>query len=75
MKRNVAVALGNVGTVDDLPALIAALQENSPLVRQHVVWALGEMARRLKSQDAAQALVEHERIETDPTVRAEFNPD
>ncbi len=44
--RNVAVALGNVGDSDDVPTLVRALAEPQPLVRAHVVWALGAIARR-----------------------------
>ena len=38
--RNVAVALGNSGGVDELPPLMHALGEPSPLVRAHVAWAI-----------------------------------
>src|SRR5439155_18466463 len=44
--RNVAVALGNVGSVEDLPSLMQALGERSPLVRAHVAWALAEIVAR-----------------------------
>lgn len=46
--RNVAVALGNVGTPAEVPALCAALTSsaNPPLVRQHVAWALGRIGAR-----------------------------
>jgi epoxyqueuosine reductase len=44
--RNVAVALGNAGTPSELPALVQALGREVPLVRQHLVWALGEIGRR-----------------------------
>lgn len=44
--RNVAVALGNAGTADEVPALCAALHEPAPLVRGHVAWALGRIASR-----------------------------
>ncbi len=44
--RNVAVALGNVGGVDELPALMHALGEPSPLVRAHVAWAIAEIVAR-----------------------------
>lgn len=44
--RNVAVALGNVGTADDLPALQAALNDEEPLVREHAAWAVARIERR-----------------------------
>ena len=44
--RNVAVALGNVGTPAELPALVAALAKEPPLVREHLAWALSEIAGR-----------------------------
>jgi epoxyqueuosine reductase len=40
LARNAAVALGNIGTADDVPALEAALQHDEPLVREHATWAL-----------------------------------
>ena len=46
LARNAAVALGNVGTVDDVPALDAALAHDEPLVREHAAWALGRIAGR-----------------------------
>jgi epoxyqueuosine reductase len=44
LKRNAAVVLGNVGTGDDVPSLIAALSDPEPLVRGHARWALGCIA-------------------------------
>ncbi len=44
--RNVCVALGNVGTPDDVPALEAAARDPHPLVAEHAAWALSEIARR-----------------------------
>jgi epoxyqueuosine reductase len=44
--RNVCVALGNIGTVDDLPALRRAEQHEEPLVREHAAWAVREIVRR-----------------------------
>ena len=41
--RNVAVALGNSGDDAALPALIAALRDEEPLVRGHAGWALGNL--------------------------------
>ncbi len=44
--RNVCVALGNVGTDDDLPALRAAAHDPEPLIAEHAAWAIGEISRR-----------------------------
>ena len=44
--RNVAVALGNRGGLDELPALMLALGDPSPLVRAHVAWAIAQIASR-----------------------------
>ncbi len=41
--RNVAVALGNSGDADAVGPLTLALKDPEPLVRAHVVWALGEL--------------------------------
>ena len=40
LKRNAAVALGNVGTADDIEVLTRALEDPEPLVREHAAWAL-----------------------------------
>jgi epoxyqueuosine reductase len=39
LARTAAVALGNVGTVDDIGMLEAALDHDEPLVREHAAWA------------------------------------
>ncbi len=44
--RNVCVALGNVGTAEDVAALIGALGDGAALVRGHAASALGAIARR-----------------------------
>jgi epoxyqueuosine reductase len=44
--RNACVALGNVGSPADLPALIAALADASPLVRGHAAWAISALVSR-----------------------------
>lgn len=46
--RNVCVALGNKGTADDLPALLSALDDREPLVREHAEWAI----QRIKAREA-----------------------
>ncbi|MFQ5450280.1 MAG: tRNA epoxyqueuosine(34) reductase QueG [Nitrospinaceae bacterium] len=43
--RNVAVALGNSNDPEAVPPLIQALDDAEPLIRAHVVWALGELLR------------------------------
>jgi epoxyqueuosine reductase len=44
--RNVCVALGNVGTADDLPALQLAAQDHDALIAEHALWALDQVGRR-----------------------------
>jgi epoxyqueuosine reductase len=46
LKRNAAVVLGNVGTVEDVPALEHALEDPEPLVREHAGWALEQLRAR-----------------------------
>ncbi len=45
--RNVCIALGNVGTRDDLPALERAARDPEPLIAEHASWALRRIAERL----------------------------
>ncbi len=72
--RNVAVALGNVGTAAELPALAAALDEKSPLVRAHVAWALGRLAARGEDPKTAYALLTARlAVESDAEVRTELD--
>lgn len=49
--RNVCVALGNVGTGEDLPALCAAAADPHPLISEHAAWALAEIRQRLLGMD------------------------
>ena len=44
--RNVCIALGNVGTRDDLPALEAARIDADPLIAKHAAWAIEEILAR-----------------------------
>lgn len=53
--RNVCVALGNVGTAQDLPALRRASEDPEPLVAEHARWAIEQLLRRL---DSAQSIAE-----------------
>ena len=67
--RNVAVALGNTGNRDAVPALAAALDDPEPLVRGHAGWALG----RLGGAAARHALEAARPRETDPDAAAEMD--
>lgn len=44
--RNVCVALGNVGTREDVPALEAASRDPEPLISEHAGWAVGQIIAR-----------------------------
>ena len=44
--RNVAAALGNWGSSEAVPVLVAALADEEPLVRGHAAWALRRIASR-----------------------------
>ena len=48
--RNVCVALGNVGTREDLPALVNAARDHEPLVAEHAVWAIAQIKDRYRRQ-------------------------
>ena len=45
--RNVAVALGNTGSAEDIPALEEALKDPEPLVREHAAWAIKRIKNRI----------------------------
>lgn len=44
--RNVCVALGNVGTPEDLPALEQAVRDPEPLIAEHAGWATNRIRTR-----------------------------
>ena len=44
--RNVCVALGNVGTEADLPALELASKDEHPLIAEHAQWAVEMISKR-----------------------------
>ncbi|HEX8360293.1 MAG TPA: tRNA epoxyqueuosine(34) reductase QueG, partial [Longimicrobium sp.] len=66
--RNVAVALGNWGSPEAVPALAVALNDEEPLVRGHAAWALG----RIGTEAARQALGGRDEVEADAWVREEI---
>ncbi len=73
LRRNVCVALGNVGGGEAAAPLADALTNDpSPLVRGHAAWALGQIEQRAGDGAARQALVGAAERETDPEVREEI---
>lgn len=67
--RNVAVALGNWGSVEAIPALAGALRDEEPLIRGHAAWALG----RIATAEALLALAARQPVEEDGWVREEID--
>jgi len=74
--RNVCIAIGNVGVHDDLPALLAALDDAAPIVRGHAAWAIARLLERLPSpalrEVARASLAAHAAGELAPFVRDEY---
>ena len=66
--RNVAVALGNSGSQKAIPVLIDALDDEEPVVRSHVAWALGQLG----GDEAKNQLVRRLEIAEDPAVKEEL---
>ena len=48
--RNVAVALGNIGIAEDLPALQTAAEDPDPLIAEHAAWAVVQIRKRLHAK-------------------------
>jgi epoxyqueuosine reductase len=67
--RNVAVALGNTGDAQAVPALVKALRDGEPFVRGHAAWALGQIGGRVAAKVLHNALQE----ELDAEVQAEIH--
>ena len=55
LKRNAAVVLGNVGTLDDVPTLRQALDDPEPMVREHAAWALARLRQRRRQPGSRNA--------------------
>ena len=66
--RNAAVALGNKGSVSDIPVLTSALHDDEPLIRSHAAWALGQIG----GVEAMAALRERENVEIEVDVLDEI---
>ena len=69
LRRNVCIALGNLGDPVAVPALVAVLGEEPALVRGHAAWALG----RIGGAEAQAALRERAAVEPDAWVREEID--
>jgi epoxyqueuosine reductase len=69
IRRNAAVALGNIGDPSAVPALVSALNSEPALVRGHAAWALG----RIRGELAIEALTERREIEPDEWVLEEID--
>ncbi len=69
--RNVAVAIGNVGTPQDLPVIGMALLREPALVRSHLAWAAKELAARHPDSASlvAEILQTALNVESEPAVR------
>jgi epoxyqueuosine reductase len=67
-RRNAAIALGNIGDPDAVPALSAALNDPEEVVRAHAAWALG----RIGGSAARSALEAHRGRETGKTAEQEI---
>ncbi|MDX1934083.1 MAG: tRNA epoxyqueuosine(34) reductase QueG [Capsulimonadales bacterium] len=73
LRRNVCIALGNIGEEDAVLPLTDALRTDpSPIVRGAAAWALGQIARRMNSQAARAALRAARAAEPDETVLEEI---
>jgi epoxyqueuosine reductase len=67
-QRNAAVALGNQGDPEAVPALVSALGDPEPLVRAHAAWALG----RIGGKQAKAVLEKRMALDDDGGVRKEI---
>lgn len=75
--RNVAVALGNWGGREAVPALARALDDPEPLIRGHAAWALGRILSSVGIPgdggfEVAEALLFRLHVEDDPWVEEEL---
>jgi len=68
LRRNAAIALGNAGDPQAVPALIDALHDPAPIIRGHAAWAL----RKIGGTAARMALDRHCSVETNAVVIEEL---
>ncbi|HEX6509249.1 MAG TPA: tRNA epoxyqueuosine(34) reductase QueG [Chloroflexota bacterium] len=73
LRRNAAVALGNVGDESSLRVLEeACIGDDHPLVRGHAAWAIGEIGRRCSAKGAPPILEAALSSESDPEAHEEI---
>lgn len=72
LARNACIALGNAGTPADAPSLIAALEDETALVRGHAAWGLARLAGRVGVAGAKATLEKRLAVEQDDWVREEL---
>ncbi len=64
LARNAAIALGNIGTVQDVPILVEALRSHDePLVRGHAAWALGRLGAQAELKACVASESDHSVLE------------
>lgn len=73
MLRNVCVALGNWGDRQTLQPLLMAINDSDPIARGHAAWALGEVSRKHRIEEAQNALTIRQSLESDDFVREEIH--
>lgn len=69
MRRNAAIVLGNYGNESAIPALITALNDLAPILRDAAAWALGQLGK----EPAAAALQARLAVEDNAEVLAGLN--
>lgn len=73
LRRNAAIALGNVGDPSAAPYLHRSMQHDEhPVVRSHAAWAIGRLTRRHGMTQLRLSLVAAYESELDPDVRREI---
>ncbi len=73
LRRNAAIALGNVGDANAIPSLVEAVRDDEhPIVRGHAAWALGRLGQRLGAGHVLGGLRDLLKEEEDTSVREEI---
>ncbi len=68
LRRNAAIALGNLRDPRAVESLGDALEDSDPIIRGHAAWALGQIG----GPEATVALARRQQNERDPDVQAEI---